>query len=111
MASLVKSLDSEIAKNEQLKSFVVVLTDQPDATARTLAALAKDGRVKHVPLTLVGDREGPPDYEIDKAADVTVLMWKGAQIKVNRAYRAGELTEAEVPKIIAELPQILGKTK
>jgi hypothetical protein len=111
LTSLVKSLDAEIAKNKALKSFLVVLTDDARKTAKTLEAMAADAKIEHVPLTLVAEPGGPPDYEIAKDADVTVMMWTGHKVKVNRAYKKGGLTEAEIPKIIAELPNILGASK
>ena len=111
LTSLVKSLDAEIAKHKALKSFLVVLTDDSEKTAATLKAMAADANIKNVPLTLVAEPGGPPDYEIAKDADVTVMMWARHTVKVNHAYKKGELTEAEVAKIVADLPKILGASK
>ena len=44
-----------------------------------LKKLAKEAGVKHVPLTMIGEKDGPPDYEISADADVTVLMWNQEQ--------------------------------
>ncbi len=106
MTSLVKSIDAEIAKNPALKSFVVVLTDDADKTADTLKAMAKDCRLKNIPLTLVESRTGPPDYQIAKDADVTVLMWKGTEVKVNHAFK-GELSKDDLKSILTDIPKIL----
>ena len=112
LASLVKSLDSEIARNKSLKSFVVVLTDDADKTSETLKTLAHECGVKNIPLTLVESPSGPPSYKIAKDAAVTVMMWKGTEVKVNHAYYAkGGLTEADVKTITSELPKILNDTK
>jgi predicted TIM-barrel fold metal-dependent hydrolase len=108
LASLVKKIDSKIGENDALKSFVVILTDDGEKAADDLRKLARDGSVKHVPLTLHQDPAGPSDYEIAKDADVTVLMWKGHKVKVNRAYK-GELTEADVRDIMADIPKVLGE--
>ena len=108
LTSLVKSIDSKIAKNDGLKAFVVVLTDDEVKTTRALKKVAADAGVANVPLTLMDDPKGPASYKIDRDADVTVLMWKGAEVKVSRAYKKGELTEAAVSSIIADLPKILG---
>jgi hypothetical protein len=107
LTSLVKSIDAEIAKNQALKSFVVLLTDDADKTATTLKEMAADCRLKSIPLTLVADTGGPPAYAIAKDADVTVMMWTGHSVKVNHAYKKGGLDEAEVKKIVAGLPKIL----
>jgi hypothetical protein len=107
LTSLVKQIDSQIAKNAALKSFVVVLTDDGDKTADTLKKLAAEAKVKNVPLTLVESPAGPPAYKIAEDADVTVLMWKGSSVKVNHAFAKGQLTEKDVSTIVADLPKIL----
>ena len=108
LTGLVKQVDETIAKNKKLKAFVVVLTDDAKKTSGTLKGLAKTAGIKSVPLTLIADVKGPADYQIAKDADVTVMMWTSHKVVVNRAYRKGKLTEAEVKTIIAEIPKILG---
>jgi len=105
---LVKKVDAEISKNGELKSFVVVLTDDADKTADTLKTMAKDCRLKNVPLTLVESPSGPPAYNIAKDADVTVMMWKGTGVKVNHAFGKGKFTDKEVSAIVSDIPKILG---
>jgi hypothetical protein len=107
LTSLVKSIDAEIAKNSQLKSFVVVLTDDADSTASKLKELAKECGIKNIPLTVVESPAGPPHYKIAKEADVTVMLWRGTKVKVNHAFAKGGLTEADVKTIVTELPTIL----
>lgn len=109
LTGLVKSLDAEIAKHTSLKSFVVILTDDPDKTAAALKALAAEHHVTHVPLTVVADSKGPPDYEIARDAEVTVMMWTRQKVEVNHAFKKGELTDAAAKRVIADLPKILGK--
>jgi hypothetical protein len=106
LTSLVKSLDSEIAKNGKLKSFVVILNDE-DETSKALKALARKAELTHVPLTMSAIPAGPPTYKINKDADITVLMWRGSQVKVNHSYKKGDLTAADVKTITADLPKIL----
>jgi hypothetical protein len=108
LTSLVKQIDKKIGESRQLKSFVVITTQQKDKTAAELRRLAKDSGIKNVPLTMFGDPGGPPDYELSKNADVTVLMWKGHKVKVNHAYK-GELTDKDVQAIVADIPKLLGK--
>lgn len=107
LTGLVKQIDEQIAKNGKLKSFVVVLTDDADATSEQLKAMAADSGLKNVPLTLVESPAGPPSYKIAKDADVTVMMWKGTEVKVNKSFAKGKMTEADAKAIIADLPKIL----
>jgi hypothetical protein len=108
LTSLVKSIDAEIAKKKNdLKSFVVFLTDDADVTAPKLKAMAKECGVKNIPLTLVENPAGPPTYKIAKDADVTVMLWRGTEVKVNHVYSKGGFAEADVKTIVSELPKIL----
>jgi hypothetical protein len=107
LTSLVKQIDRKIGENSQLKSFVVITTREKDTTAEELKKMARDGGIKKVPLTMFGEPGGPPDYELARAADVTVLMWKEHKVKVNHAYK-GELTDQDIQTIVADIPKILG---
>ena len=107
LASLVKQIDRKVEANDPLKSFVVVMTKAPGKTPEELRKLAQDGGIKHVPLTMYGDPSGPPDYELSKDADLTILMWKNHRVKFNRAYK-GELTEKDIGAIVADIPKLLG---
>ena len=64
LTSLVKKIDSQIDQKAGLKSFVVVLTDDADKTAKTLKTMAEKAKIKNVPLTLVESPSGPPAYKI-----------------------------------------------
>ncbi len=106
LTSLVKQIDKKIGENEKLKAFVVVLTGKGEATRGELEKMAKEAGIKHVPLTMVQDPAGPPDYEIAKEADYTVLMWHKVNVKANRAYK-GELTDKDIEAVMGDLSKIL----
>ena len=107
LASLVKQIDAAIAKNSKLKSFVVVLTDDADATQKTLEAMAKDCSVKSIPLTLVESPTGPPDYQIHKDAEITVLGWNQSKVAFNHGYAKSKMTEKDVETILGEISKML----
>jgi hypothetical protein len=107
LASLVKKIDAKIDENSKLKSFVVLVPKQGEKPADDLTKLAADAGIKHVPLVIGESPNGPPDYELAKDADVTVLMWRQHKVKVNRAYK-GELTDSEIGDIVADIPKVLG---
>lgn len=108
LASLVKQIDSKIGEDDKLKAFVVILSQDAEKTSEELKALAADAGVKNVPLTVHGDPAEVPDYELSKDADVTVVMWSGHRVKSARGYR-GELTDANIREIMADVPKLLGK--
>ena len=67
---------------------------------------AKDAGIKHIPLTIGESPNGPPDYEVARDADVTVLMWKGHRVRVNHAFK-GELTDQDIGAVVADIPKVL----
>ena len=91
LTSLVKKVDEATTKNSgcQMGSFVVMLSDDQEATAKQLKELAKKEDLKKVALT-VTNQNGPEAYRINKDADVTVLLYVGKVVKANFAYRKGE---------------------
>jgi hypothetical protein len=108
LETLLKKLDDRIASKEDgLKALVVVLTAKPDTTAKSLETLAQRRSLDHVPLTLVSNPHGPQDYKIAEQAEVTILMWRGPTVRVNRAFAEGKLSEACVKEILNDLPELL----
>jgi hypothetical protein len=106
LASLVKKIDAKIGENRKLKSFVVVIPKKGEQPVDQVKKLASDAGVKHIPLTIGESPDGPPNYEVAKDADITVLMWSAGVIKVNHAYK-GELTDKDIREILADIPKIL----
>jgi hypothetical protein len=106
LASLVKQIDSKIGENRALKSFVVLTPKKGESPASALEKLAQDAGVKHVPLTIGESPDGPPDYEVSRDADVTVLMWKRHHVRFNHAFK-GDLTDKDIAAIVADLPKLL----
>ena len=50
---------------------------------------------------------GPPSYHIAKDADVTVLLYVDKTVKVNRAFKKGELDNKAIMAVLGDLPKIL----
>ena len=106
LASLVKKIDAKIGENDALKSFVVIMTSEGEKTPEVLRKLAKEASVKHVPLTMIGEKDGPPDYEISADADVTVLMWNEGKVKSGFGFK-GDLSEKDIETIMSGIPKLL----
>jgi hypothetical protein len=109
LTSLVKKIDEATAKNSgcRMGSFVVFCSDE-EGLRKKLEALAEKESLKRTVLT-IDNPSGPEGYDIAKDADVTVLLYVGQKVKVNHAYKKGELTEREVNRILSELPKIVDK--
>ena len=110
MTSLVKKVD-EVNKEQgkTMGSFVVFLSDD-EGMEKQLKALAEKQKLEKTALMLENP-SGPSDYQINKKADVTVILYVGKKVKVNRAYKKGEFKADEVEKILKGLPKILEPEK
>jgi predicted protein tyrosine phosphatase len=107
LASLVKQIDAKIGENGKLKSFVVMVPQKGENPTEDVKKLAEQAGIKHVPLTIGESPDGPPDYEVAKEADVTVLMWIHHKVKINHAFK-GELTDKDIRTIVDDIPKLLG---
>ena len=109
LTSLVKKLDESIDKNkdEKLSGFVVFLTDDSDALEPKLKDLAEKEKIKNLPLTIYEGTAGPESYKIDDKAALTVLMWKGLDVKVNHAFKKDQVDSKAVDSIVKDVPKIL----
>jgi hypothetical protein len=109
LTGLVKKLDAETAKNSDcsMGCFVVFLSDD-EGLEQKLKALAKKEGLKKTVLT-IDNPAGPRGYNVSKEAEVTVLLYKSKTVKVNHAYKKGELKEKDVNQIVSEVSKILPK--
>src|SRR5206468_9822601 len=104
-------IDETAAKNSSARmgSFVVFCSDE-EGLDKKLKQLADKEKLKKVVLT-VDNPSGPSAYKVAKDADVTIVLYNQREVKVNHAYKKGELNDTEVDKIVTELSQILPEGK
>ncbi len=109
LTSLVKQIDTAVGQNEEKKmaAFLVLLSEDSEADAETLTALAKKHDIKNVPLTIFDGLEGPPNYTLAEEAEVTVLMWVKQKVEANRAFAKGALNQKAVKEVLADTEKIL----
>ena len=109
LAGLVKKIDALVEKNkgQQMKSFVVLLTDDPDSAEKELQAFAKKHGISNVPLTFFEGVTGPPKYNIAKDAAVTVMLWRNLKVEANHSYAKGALNTKAAQKVVDSTSKIL----
>jgi len=109
LAGLVKKIDALVEKNkgQQMKSFVVLLTDDPDGAEKELQAFAKKHGISNIPLTFFEGVAGPPNYKISKDAEVTVMLWRNLKVAANHSYAKGALTSKTSQKVVDSTSKIL----
>lgn len=109
VTNLIKNIDKQVGKNsdKNMRAFVVLLTDDPDAARPKLVELAKKNKIKNVPLTIFDGIAGPPSYKLQKDAQVTVLMWKKHRVKANHGFAKGTFNKKSVKSVAADTKKIL----
>lgn len=84
MAGLVKAIDAIQSKNADLGTVVVGVSGVKPADFEKLQTTHK----LTTPLTIAEDEDGPEDYKLNKAAAVTVLVYKqGGAIAKSFAFK------------------------
>lgn len=108
LGKLTAKLDKALAEHKKgdLRAWVTVLHADQSKLDADVVAWAKKHAVRAVPVGVFEDVEGPPSYRLHKDADVTVLLAVRQKVVVNRAFRAGELTDARIAEVLAALPAI-----
>lgn len=111
LTSLVKKIDDATAKNAKcsMGSFVVFCSDE-EGLDKKLKSLAEKEKLKKLVLS-IDNPAGPKGYNVAKDADVTVVLYTKRNVKVNYAFKKGELKEADIDKIVGEISKILPDKK
>ncbi len=112
LTSLVKKIDAATEKNSgcNMGSFVVFLAPE-EGFDKKLKDLAEKEHLEKISLATLSTPAGPNGYKIAKNADVTVVLYAKNQCKVNYAFKKGELKEADVDKIVADINKITPEEK
>jgi hypothetical protein len=106
VTKLIKKIDGCTCKNEDcsMGSFVVFLSDKEGLEGQ-LKNLAKENDLKKIVLS-IDNPAGPEKYNINKDADVTVVLYKSRVVKANYAFKKGEMTDKDVDTILGDVSKI-----
>jgi len=103
LAKLVRELEAATAASKAGEvGACVVVTDTSPATRKALGKLADDANLKHVILAVI-DPARLKDYELNPDAAATVLLYSRRVVRVNHAFRPGELTDRAVKAVAADV--------
>jgi hypothetical protein len=107
LTKLIKKLDDACVKNKSasMGSFVVFLSDD-EGLGTKLKKIAKDQDLKKVILS-IDNPAGPKGYKVNKAADITVVLYVAHTAKANYAFRKNGMTANDINAIVKDLPKIL----
>jgi hypothetical protein len=102
LAKLVRVLEAAAAKAEGEIGACVVVTDTSPATRKALGRLADDAKLKHVVLAVVRP-DAVQDYAVSPDAALTVVLYSRKVVRVNRAFKPGELDEKALAAVSADV--------
>jgi hypothetical protein len=110
---LLRDLAEAIQEHQKEKLFAwMVFLAEPDTAAQTgmerrAYDLARANSATGVPISVLGDPQGPPGYLIAPDAEVTVLFFRSGKVVANRAFRAREWSARAASSALKELPKLL----
>ncbi len=106
LTTLIKAIDKATADNKkcEMGSFVVFCTPDEEIEKQVTELGAKEA-IKNCILAK-DNPAGPRGYNVAKEAAVTVVLYVNRDIKVNYAFKKGELKKEDIDKIIKDLPKI-----
>ncbi len=111
LARLVKRLDTVVADNKDshnMASFVSLLGDKPDELAKESKEIITDTKVQNVAFVVPKDQpNGPETYNINPAAETTVLIYVKGKVVANHALPPGGLNDEADDKIVDDTAKIL----
>jgi hypothetical protein len=81
---------------------MTLLAEKADLDA--LAKWAQKQGLKSAPVGAFEDADGPPSYNLNKGAEVTVLLFTKQKVVANFAFRAGELDDRAIDTVVKAMP-------
>ena len=110
-AKLLKKLDEATVANKkaEMGSFVIFLTDD-DKMPEKLKAMAEKAGIKELTVA-VDNPTGPAKYNVDKDADLTVILYTERMVKGNWSFKKGEITDANIDTIVKDVSKIVPEKK
>jgi hypothetical protein len=109
LGKLITKLDAAALahKDSGCKVWMTLVVDKADLEA--LAKWAQKQGIKSAPVGAFEDADGPPSYKIHKDADVTVILFNKQKVFANFAFRAGELDDKAIEKVLKATPGLFEK--
>ena len=98
LASLVKAVDEVQKTNAKLGTVVVGISGVEGADLEKL----QDTHKLTTPLTVAKDKDGPPKYNLNKEAGVTVVVYKkGGVVSKNFAFKDTKAAAEKAKEVAA----------
>jgi hypothetical protein len=106
LASLAKKLDKVVADNADKKLAAVInfTGEMTDEYQEKVAEFAEKNDIENLALTITADAK---KFKVSDEAEVTVMHYKGKEVKFNFSAKSGGLNEQAVASIVDGLKTVL----
>jgi hypothetical protein len=108
LGQFLQQLDGDFFKfqSAKLHAWVTLVgLSQPEEEGEVVGWSKKLG-LRHIPLGIYEDPLGPPGYQLNREAEITILLVKKNKVMSNFAFRKQELTSAEVKKVLEAIASL-----
>ena len=107
LQKLIVSIDEATVKNAkaELNSYVVFCSGDDKLEAK-LKDLAEKSKLKELVLSIESDT-GPEKYNINKDAEVTILVYKDRIVTANFTFEKGKLSESDIGEVLSGITKIV----
>ncbi len=107
LRKLIATIEDVASRNPkaELNSFVVFCSNS-DKLEGELKDLAEKAKLKNVVLA-IEEPAGPEKYNINRDAEVTVVLYKERVVKSNHSFAKGKLTEKDIETVSAEIAKLV----
>jgi hypothetical protein len=110
VAKLVEKLEAEIEEHAdaKLSAFVNLIGTDAEALKKEAADFVAKHEITRVAFVVPEDFEnGPPEFKIAPEADITVICYKGGEVKANHALAKGGLCCETIDAIVEDSEKLV----
>ena len=103
LAKFVKELEEEIEEHQDAKlaAFVNMIGTDEDSLKKAAADFVAQHGITRVAFVVPTQaKDGPENLKIAPDADLTVVCYKGGEVKANHAFAAGGLSDEKIDAIV-----------
>ena len=112
-ARLLQQLREQVRAHRDRKLFgwfvFLGAEDTPSETAleHEAYAFAQRNGATSVPVSILGDPQGPPGYRVSPDAEVTVVLFQGKKVLANRSYRRKDWNVRAAENALKDLSRLI----
>jgi hypothetical protein len=112
-ARLMQQLREQVREHAKERLFVwFVFLGEPDTASQTALErqayeFARANGTASMPVSALGDPQGPPGYLISPTAQTTVLMFRNRKVIANQAFTPKDWSNKAADNCVKALPQLL----